>query len=299
MKINLQLNNQSFAIFDLAMLGLAALAIAIASLAWFVNWKWLTFLMAFGILILVYGIFISPRRLKVVKVKKALSKSPTAWLKAVYIADLHAYKNKPVTWYQKVFGAVKEIGADMLLVGGDLVVADTGYLDKLSGLSKLDFAYGKYYILGNHDYLDSPAEIRQQMDEWGFVNLINKSKAIKFQGLDLQLAGLDETLYGQPKVLPRDSADKPYLLLGHEPDVLLDMKEGQADLVLCGHTHGGQIRLPLIGSLIVPSKLGRRADLGHRVINGMPTFISAGLGEVLCRARLMCPPEIVVLELGI
>lgn len=299
MKLNLQINNQSFVIFDVAMVGLAVLAIVIATWAWFANWKWLTAVMVIGILILVYGAFISPRRLKITKVKKALSKSPTAWLKAVYIADLHAYKNKPLAWYQKLFAEIREIGADMLLVGGDLVVADSGYLDKLVDLSKLDFAYGKYYILGNHDYLDDPSEVRRQMDDWGFVNLVNKSKDVKFQGLDLQLAGLDETLYGQPKIPPRDSTDKPYVLLGHEPDVLLDMKEGQADLVLCGHTHGGQIRLPLIGSLVVPSKLGRRADLGHRVINGIPTFVSAGLGEVLCRARLLCSPEIVVLELGI
>ncbi|MDD5438141.1 MAG: metallophosphoesterase [Patescibacteria group bacterium] len=299
MKLNLQINNQSFVIFDVAMIGLAVLAIVIAAWAWFANWKWLTAVMVIGILILAYGAFISPRRLKITKVKKALSKSPTAWLKAVYIADLHAYKNKPLAWYQKLFAEIREIGADMLLVGGDLVVADTGYLDKLVDLSKLDFAYGKYYILGNHDYLDDPSEVRRQMDDWGFVNLVNKSKDVKFQGLDFQLAGLDETLYGQPKIPPRDSTDKPYVLLGHEPDVLLDMKEGQADLVLCGHTHGGQIRLPLIGSLVVPSKLGRRADLGHRVINGIPTFVSAGLGEVLCRARLLCSPEIVVLELGI
>jgi predicted MPP superfamily phosphohydrolase len=298
MKLNLQINNQSFVMFDIAMLGLASLGILLTVLFWILGARWLSILMIMSLFVLAYGIWVAPRRFIITRVKKALSKSPTAWLKAVYIADLHAGKSKPVSWYKKVFAAINELGADMLLVGGDMVVADSSYLDKLDGLSEMKFAYGKYYILGNHDYLDSPSEVTKQMDEWGFVNLVNKSKDIKFQGLDLQLAGLDDTLYGQIKIPVRNS-QAPFVLLGHEPDVLLEMHEGQADLVLCGHTHGGQIRLPFIGSLVVPSKLGRRADLGHRIINGIPTFVTRGLGEVLCRARLLCPPEIVVLELGI
>ncbi|MFA6099290.1 MAG: metallophosphoesterase [Patescibacteria group bacterium] len=299
--MNLQINNQSFAIFDVAMAGLAVLGVALALLGWWLGgwWKLVMYLMILGLVTLAYGIWIAPKRLKITKIREILVKSPKAWIKAVYIADLHADKHKPLTWHKKVAKAIDELGADMLLVGGDMVVGDTSHLDKLDDLAKISFPYGKYYILGNHDYLDNPSEITNQMETWGFVNLVNRAHTVVFQGLEMQLAGLDETLYGQPNLPNRDSLEKPFLLLGHEPDVLLDMKEGQADLVLCGHTHGGQIRLPIIGSVFIPSKLGRRADLGHRVINGVPTFITRGLGEVLCRARLLCQPEIVVLELGI
>lgn len=301
MRLNLQTNNQSFVIFDVIMACLAILAILFGGLGWWIGgwWKLLSYLMAFCLATLAYGIWFAPKRLKVSRFKHALAKTPKAWIKVVYIADCHADKNKSAAWYKKVSESIQALEGDMLLLGGDLVVCDTTYLDKLEALSKIDFAYGKYYILGNHDYLDNPAEINKQMTVWGFVNLVNRSQDVKFQGLEFQLAGLDETLFGKPKLPVRDSADKPFLLLGHEPDVLMDMKEGQADLVLCGHTHGGQIRLPLVGSIVVPSKLGRRADVGHRVINGVPTLITRGLGEVLCRARLLCPPEIMLIELGI
>lgn len=301
MRLNLQVNNQSFVIFDVAMAGLAVLGVGLSLLGWWLGggWRWLTYLMILCLVTLAYGIWVAPKRLKITKIREALAKSPKVWVKAVYIADLHADKNKSLAWYKKVVEVIRELGADILLVGGDMVICDTAYLDKLADLSKIDFPYGKYFILGNHDYLDDPSEIIKQMEAWGFINLVNQTRAVHFQGLEMQLAGLDETLYGWPRLPRRDSREKPFLLLGHEPDVLLDMKEGQADLVLCGHTHGGQIRLPIIGSVVIPSKLGRRADLGHRVINGVPTFITRGLGEVLCRARLLCPPEIVVLELGI
>jgi len=104
---------------------------------------------------------------------------------------------------------------------------------------------------------------------------------------------------GVPKLPRLEAGGLPRVVLTHEPDLLLDMREGQAELALCGHTHGGQIRLPVIGSMVVPSKLKRHADMGRRIINGIPVFVTRGVGEVLCRARLFCPPEIVVIELGI
>lgn len=300
MRLNLQVNNQSFVIFDAAMVVLALLGLALASLGWWLGgpWKGLSYLMVFCLAILAYSIWIAPKRLKVTHLREALAKSPQAWLKAVYIADMHAGSNKSAGWYEKLCATIKELDPELLLVGGDFSVCDTSHLDKLQCLAKLDMRHGKYFVLGNHDYLDDPQAVKEQLAEWGFVNLTNEAKAISFQGLEFQLAGLDETLYGVPKISKR-MPQKPMLVLAHEPDALLDLSEGQADFVLCGHTHGGQIRLPLIGSLVVPSKLGRRADLGRKVINGLPTFITRGLGEVLCRARLLCPPEIVVLELGI
>ncbi|MDD5725996.1 MAG: metallophosphoesterase [Patescibacteria group bacterium] len=300
MKLNLQTNNQSFVLFDAAMAILALLGLALASLGWWLGgaWLWLSYLMALCLVLLAYGIWIAPKRLKTTHLREALSKSPQAWLKAVYIADLHAGSNKSEAWYKKLCSMIKEIDPELLLVGGDFSVCDASHLDKLQCLAKLDMRHGKYFVLGNHDYLDDPQIVKEQLSAWGFESLTNETKMISFQGLELQLAGLDETLYGAPKISKRIT-EKPLVALAHEPDALLDLSEGQADLVLCGHTHGGQIRFPLIGCLVVPSKLGRRVDMGRKVINGIPTFITRGLGEVLCRARLLCPPEIVVLELGI
>lgn len=301
MKLNLQTNNQSFVIFDAAMIVLAIFGVMVGTVGLLLGgpWRLVTYLMLIGLLALVYGVWIAPRRLKITRVREPLVKAPKAWLKAVYIADLHAGPNKDRKWFDKVFGAIRDIEPDLLLAGGDFVVCDTAFLEKLEGLSKLDCGCGKFFVLGNHDYLDDPQEVRNQMISWGFIDLTNQAQTISFQDRALRLAGLDEAFFGTFRLPAREAEPKPMLVLAHEPDALLDMREGQADLVLCGHTHGGQIRLPFIGSLIVPSKLKRQADMGRKVINGIPTFITRGLGEVLCRARLFCPPEIVILELGI
>ena len=90
------------------------------------------------------------------------------------------------------------------------------------------------------------------------------------------------------------------MTISHEPDAALDLKEGDTDLLLSGHTHGGQIRLPFIGSIVkIPSILGRKADEGKKVVNGVPVIVSEGVAETDIRSRLFCPPEIMVVDVGI
>jgi hypothetical protein len=82
--------------------------------------------------------------------------------------------------------------------------------------------------------------------------------------------------------------------------LLLDLKEKETDLVLAGHTHSGQVRLPFVGPLVpVPAILGRAVDRGRKVVNGVPAIISNGLGESDGRLRLFSPPQIVLIEVGI
>jgi len=299
--MNLQTNSQSFAVFDWIMGLLAFFAILFGALGLLLGdgWRIVTYVMAVGLGLLAYGIWLAPKRLKVTKLREPLVKAPKTWLKAIFVADLHAGPQTNREWFDRVFSHIKEIQPDVLLLGGDFVVCDTSYLDQMKGLAELDFSYGKYFVLGNHDYLDDPAEVTKQLQEWGLTDLTNTSRVVRFQGHDLVLAGLDDALLGVPKLPQLEASGPPRVVLAHEPDLLLDMREGQAELALCGHTHGGQIRLPVIGSMVVPSKLKRHADMGRRIINGIPVFVSRGLGEVLCRARLFCPPEIVILELGI
>lgn len=263
------------------------------------NWNALTFFALVGLSWIAYGTFIAPKRLRVRVERKALAKEPKAWMKLVFMADLHAGGGKRQDWYEKLFSKIKDLSPDALLLGGDFVVADSGSLDALQGLGKLELPYGKYFVLGNHDYLDNPSEIKERLESWGLKDLTNIDCDLTYQGLKLLLSGADDSLFGKPKYSPRKSADLPRIILAHEPDLALDLKEGQVDLMLSGHTHGGQIRLPFVGSIVVPSKLGRRADEGWRVINGIHVFVTRGVGEVMCRARLFCAPEIVVLELGI
>ncbi len=301
MTLNCNKDNQSFIVIDIAMLVLGIFGLLVAWMGWYLGGWWLILsaLMTLGVFLLVYGIWVEPRRLKVTNFKINLSSHPKIRVKAVFIADLHAGTNKLQKWYDRVLSKVKDMDADLLLVGGDLVVSSASDVHKLEKLSEIDCQYGKYFVLGNHDYLDDPRAIVKNMLDWGFKDLTNTNLTLRCQGLDLRLAGTDDCVFGKKEIIPAPACASPLILLSHEPDVLLDLVEGQADLVLCGHNHGGQIRLPGLGSLFVPSKLGRRVDAGLKVVNGIPVYLTTGLGEVLCRARLLCPPEIVVLEIGV
>jgi len=299
--LNCNKDNQSFIVFDLAMLALGVFGLLLVWAGWFLGGWWLILsaLMLLGIVLLAYGVWVEPRRVKVSNFKINLSSQSKVMIKVVFIADLHAGSNKPKKWYDRVFSRIKDMGADLLLVGGDLVVSQASHLNKLEALNEIGCQYGKYFVLGNHDYLDNPGQIVKSLTGWGFHDLTNANLTLRCQGLDLRLAGIDDCVFGQQAAVPAPACASPLILLCHEPDVLRDLAEGQADLVLCGHNHGGQIRWPGLGALFVPSKLGRRVDAGFKVVNGIRTYLTTGLGEVLCRARLFCPPEIVVLEIGI
>jgi predicted MPP superfamily phosphohydrolase len=93
---------------------------------------------------------------------------------------------------------------------------------------------------------------------------------------------------------------QPAILLAHHPDIVLDaLRAGGAlpDIVLAGHTHGGQIRLPLFGPLFTSTTLGRRFDAGFFRVDGVPLYITAGVGTSIVPARFLTPPEVVLLEL--
>jgi predicted MPP superfamily phosphohydrolase len=93
----------------------------------------------------------------------------------------------------------------------------------------------------------------------------------------------------------------PLILLSHNPDVILRDEHKRAALIISGHTHGGQFRLPLIGAIApIPNELGRRYDRGIFTLdNGVILAITQGMGETMARARIFCPPEILMLKINL
>ncbi len=135
------------------------------------------------------------------------------------------------------------------------------------------------------------------------VMLGTKDERFWLAGLGDQLAhplghgrfrGVDDL----PGTLAQVQTKDPVLLLAHEPDVFPRVPDRVA-LTLCGHTHGGQIRLPLIWPAFVPSKYGARFAYGHVVEEDRHLIVSGGLGTSLIPARLGVPPEIVHIQLGV
>jgi predicted MPP superfamily phosphohydrolase len=101
-----------------------------------------------------------------------------------------------------------------------------------------------------------------------------------------------------PRTLAQVGTDDPVVLLAHEPDIFPHVPARVA-LTLSGHTHGGQIRLPLVWPVFVPSKYGARFAYGHVIEEGRHLIVSGGLGTSFIPARLGVPPEIVHIQLGV
>jgi predicted MPP superfamily phosphohydrolase len=164
----------------------------------------------------------------------------------------------------------------------------------------------RYAVLGNHDVIVGRKRLIQALTANGITVLDNGHVPIERAGDRFWLAGVDDPVEGDPDpdaAIPasiRNVPHEPIVLLCHAPDYvddLLAMPAGQAvSLVLAGHSHGGQIRLPLIGPLALP-ELGRKYVAGWFRFGTMQLYVNRGLGTVGVPFRFDCPPEIALLTL--
>lgn len=194
---------------------------------------------------------------------------------------------------------------DLLVITGDIISTRTD-LDKLdSYLGGLTATYGQFVVMGNNDYSHLSHTLfkryLQQFQNLGWTPLLNDASFLS--SLNLWVIGVDDPATAHDdvdqayqKVLSSPTAPPtpPFrLVLAHSTDCLDDVAKNGAELLLTGHTHGGQIRLPGLQPLITNTYLG---DLGfyegYHVINGIPLYINRGIGESIIPLRFNVPPEI-------
>lgn len=163
-----------------------------------------------------------------------------------------------------------------------------------------------YGILGNHDAQVAPEAVVQSLATHGIPILRNQSVPLERDGARFWLAGIDDMLSGRPDlektIRPsiRNLQQEPILLLGHEPDPAVTIARHPAAatvrLMLSGHTHGGQVRLPFVGALTLPPK-GKLFPQGLYAVGQMHLYVNRGLGTVGVPFRFDCPPEITEITL--
>jgi predicted MPP superfamily phosphohydrolase len=223
-------------------------------------------------------------------------------LRLVFFSDLHFWRGRP----ERLPLLVEAINAqepDWILFGGDLCRHLTDLQPALDGLTALRAKQGKLAVAGNRERAHCwlPPEFwPDTFDRIGFRFLSNEMQDLG----PVLLAGLDDPRFGQPEPEALASAqeqDKPLLTLWHSPDGPAGATGTYVgDLVLAGHTHGGQLRLPLVGAIYTSSAYGRQFDQGwFERDDGTRLYVSTGCGETgtpWLRHRLFCPPEIVVLH---
>jgi uncharacterized protein len=257
------------------------------------------------ILTALYGVVIEPSRLVVREYPLALPQLPAdlSGVRVALVADIHA--GAPWIRERKLRRIVSEVNAakpDLILLLGDYVtmavlggrrIAPERLTPILSGLRA---PYGTYAVLGNHDGWFNRTRVSASLERAGITVLRNESSSIAIGTTRLTLLGLADVRTDAPDLSAVASLPQPVIVMTHSPDVFPKIRTPVL-LTVAAHTHGGQVRLPLLGSLIVPSVYGQRYARGHIVERGQHLFVSTGIGTSLLPVRIGVVPEITILEL--
>lgn len=215
----------------------------------------------------------------------------------VQISDIHLRPIVNINLVRKTVKIVNALQPDLIVITGDFVTRFIRAIYELAPeLAKLRAHHGVFASLGNHDIWLGPAAISQTLNASGVHVLINQGVPLSVDGEHLWLAGVDDAMSGKPNLyaaLEGMPAKAPAVLLGHEPDPADEFSlDERVNLMLTGHSHGGQIRFPGIGSPF-KAPLAEKYEMGLYNVNGMWLYVNRGIGVITSvPIRLNCPPEI-------
>jgi predicted MPP superfamily phosphohydrolase len=217
-------------------------------------------------------------------------------LRVVHVSDLHLNGDLPLAYYRGALAKVAELTPDLLVYTGDFVtqVEFAALLPDLLSAARGRLATAA--VLGNHDYWAGAERVAQAVRAAGVTLLSNTYVRIPLSPSNVLICGYEgpwsPELWRPPHVAPGELA----LMLTHTPDNVYRLSRLGFNAIFAGHYHAGQVRLPLLGSLVVPSLYGRRFDHGHFVVNGTHLFVTAGVGSAVPPKRIYCQPDIFVVD---
>jgi uncharacterized protein len=238
-----------------------------------------------------------------------LRRLPAAYdgLRVVHLTDLHHSLYTPLEDIERAVLLANGLHPDLVALTGDYVTLSPAYIRPMArALSKLRARLGVFAVLGNHDFQVDPDEITRALQAHRVRVLRNASHALRagtrgsHGSHALWIVGVDDLwwkaddLVGALDGVPARDAK---LLLCHNPLGVWQAASHGVDLVLSGHTHGGQVRLPVVGSVYGRSKLGERFVEGWNRVDGTQIYVNRGIGKVLVPIRFGCPAEVACLEL--
>jgi uncharacterized protein len=219
----------------------------------------------------------------------------------VLMSDHHLFPFTPRKLLERAVEQANGLRPDLILLGGDYVCTDVESIRELAPiLGRLNARYGVFAAPGNYDSLLGLDLIRAQLVAQSIEVLVNRGVHIGPSAGRLFLAGLDSACTGVPDPIRAFAGyreTETSLALVHEPDYFLTMvKLTPVQLQLSGHSHGGQIRLPPFGPVVLP-RLARIYHTGLYELNGRFVYTGRGLGMVILPLRFNCPPELTEITL--
>lgn len=249
-----------------------------------------------------YGTRLETEWLKVVKIRIPIRKlpAPLEGFRIVLLSDFHLYPHTTIAFIREVVETSNSLRPDLVVLTGDYVLRRADSIFELAPvLANLNARHGVFSVLGNHDHWKGVEVVRQGLAEHGLPLLENQGLTLVHSGASFYLAGVDDGWSGRPDlpaVLASCPGDLPVVLLAHEPD-LADRfcRDERISLQLSGHSHGGQVRLPGLGSPFLPP-YGRKYDRGLYRVNQSWLYTNVGVG-VTVPIRLNCRPELTEITL--
>ncbi|HET8654636.1 MAG TPA: metallophosphoesterase [Longimicrobiaceae bacterium] len=252
-----------------------------------------------------YAFLVEPRWLEVTHPRIHIRGLPSALegLRVGLLTDLHAGAGTPLGVIRRAGHATMREHPDLIALTGDFAADDApGFRRVLRLLSCLRAPLGVYAVPGNHDYTVGIEKWHQQLRASPHIrDLTNAAVVKRVRGARVCIAGVDDFTRGEPTLaeLPPPEERDLTILLAHDPDQAERARRAgdRVDLVLSGHTHGGQVRLPGFGALLSPARNGALYDEGLRRRPWTRVYTSRGVGTVHLPVRFLCRPEVAILEL--
>jgi predicted MPP superfamily phosphohydrolase len=221
-------------------------------------------------------------------------------LRVVQISDIHHGLFLPQKWLAQAVKQANRLRADIVVLTGDFVTYSRANIEPAAEiLSRLRARYGVFAVLGNHDFRVGADAVTMALRRHRIKVLRNQHIRVQFGGASLYVAGVDDYGYGADvrravRGIPRDAAT---VLLAHNPRIISLASRHGVSLVLSGHTHGGQVNLPLLGTVYGRSPERLRYKIGWDRLGTTQIYVSRGIGTIVLPWRLRCPAEITHLEL--
>jgi len=249
---------------------------------------------------------IEAKWLRVHPVTLRLAILPAAWsgTTIAFLSDIHYGPYVPISYVRHAVTLANSLSPDIVALGGDFPHQGRERIAPcVAELGKLQARLGVFSVLGNHDHYFHGRELaKAALRDAGITELTNRGVWLE-RGRErarLRLCGVGdfwEDVQYLPAALGDATERDAVILLSHNPDYVESIRDPRVGLVLSGHTHGGQVNLPIIGPPIVPSLYGQK--YAHGLVQGpvAQVFVSRGVGTITPPVRLACAPEIVFASL--
>ncbi len=273
------------------------------------------------VLCIAYGVVVERRAYRLVHRDLAILPSTgPATLTLLHLSDIHFVRSDP----RKAAFIASLPHPDVTVVTGDLLAEPEAVETVVEALRPVRGRHASWFVLGSNDYyvprLMNPfryfvparkrrrrrapqgrsTEMRALLAADGWRDLSNVRDEVELDGLPVELLGLDDSHIARQdlRLVPRESPERFGIAVMHSPDSAPEAVACGYPLVVAGHTHGGQVRMPFVGALVTNSDLPRRLASGMIRIGRSFVHVSPGLGtSKFAPFRFLCPPEATVLEL--